>query len=346
MASEDHPDIDALRWEVTDCPLCGAFDDEELLLTTSPCGRAAYRLVACRRCGLGYLNPRPDQRSIGLFYPADYLCYQSPTPSDSLRAQLQRRLKRLVMARHFGTLPPLRRWHEKALAWLASWWLYPRPHSMTSLPYQGQGRLLDYGCGAGWFAWQMRELGWDVTGMDFSEHATAHARRFGIPTLTGTLPHRDVAPSSYDVITMGAVLEHIHHPHRLIAAAAEALRPGGYLVVSVPNLDSWGFRHFGEDWWGLQLPHHLLHFTPATLRRLLTAHGLEVRRLRLVPRPGWMRRSLSAARKHHGGLLSRLGSLRLAASLLTRWTGWIGQPDCIEALASRPGARAAMRPAA
>src|SRR5262249_5485083 len=183
-----------------------------------------------------------------LLYPADYLCYQAPAPSDSLRARLQRRLKRLAMARHFGTLPPLRHWHEKALAWLASWWLYPRPHSMTALPYQGEGRLLDCGCGAGWFAWQMRELGWDVTGMDFSEHATAHARRFGIPTLTGTLPHRDVAPSSYDVITMGAVLEHIHHPHRLIAAAAEALRPGGYLVVSVPNLDSWGFRHFGEDW--------------------------------------------------------------------------------------------------
>src|SRR5262249_41353456 len=133
MASQEQPDIDAVRWEVTDCPLCGAFDDEELLLTTSPCGRAAYRLVSCRRCGLGYLNPRPDQRSIGLFYPADYLCYQSPTPSDSLRARLQRRLKRLVMARHFGTLPPLRHRHEKVLAWLASLWLYPHPHSMTGL---------------------------------------------------------------------------------------------------------------------------------------------------------------------------------------------------------------------
>src|SRR5262245_29093355 len=228
------------------------------------------------------------------------------------------------MARYFGTPPAPLRWHQSVAAWVAGWWLRPRPQSMTALPFQGEGRLLDYGCGSGWYAQQMRELGWRVTGMDFSAYAAEQVRRhFGIPTLTGTLPHPQVAPASFDVITLGAVLEHVPHPHRLMAAVAEALRPGGYVVVSVPNLASWGFRYFGADWWGLQLPHHLLHFTPATLRRLLEAHGLEVHVLKAVPRPGWMQRSFRAARRRAGArrLLVKFGRWRVVASLLARWTG-------------------------
>jgi len=334
-------DLKGVVWEETNCPLCGARHEEEILRTASPCGSATYRLVRCRRCGLGYLNPRPDEHTIGLFYPDDYHCYQPPSRQPSAWSRGKAWLKRLVMARRFGTRPPLTRWHEKALAWLGSWWLSPRPHSLTALPYHGEGRLLDYGCGSGWYAQQMRELGWQVTAMDFSSYAAAQVRaRYGIPTLTGALPHPEVAAGSFDVITLGAVLEHVHRPRHLIAAAAAALRPGGYLVVSVPNLASWGFRYFRQHWWGLHLPHHLLHFTSDTLHQLLTGQGLEVRRLRTVPRPGWMQRSLKAARA--GGtearrpLFVRLGKLRVVSSLLTRWTGWTGETDCIEAIAYRP----------
>src|SRR5437870_2372269 len=85
-------------------------------------------------------------------------------------------------------------------------------------------------------AW--RELGWQVTGMDFNGQVAAQVQQhFGFPVLTGSLPHRDVAAESFDVITMGAVLEHVHRPHEVIAAAVRALRPGGYLMVAVPNLD-------------------------------------------------------------------------------------------------------------
>jgi 2-polyprenyl-3-methyl-5-hydroxy-6-metoxy-1,4-benzoquinol methylase len=312
-----------------------------LLLAPAPDGGQSYRVAGCRSCGLGYLNPRPDERTVGLLYPDDYTWYHPPARPETLWGRARRGLKRLVMARRFGTPPAPLRWHQGALAWLAGWWLRPRPQSMTALPFQGEGRLLDFGCGSGWYAQQMRELGWRVTGMDFSAFAAERvSRHFGIPTLAGTLPHPQVAAASFDVITMGAVLEHVHHPHRLIAAAAASLRPGGYLVVSVPNLASWGFRRFRVDWWGLQLPHHLLHFTPQTLRRLLAGHGLEVRKLRGVPRPGWMQRSLTAAhrrraREGRGGPFARLGRLRLVASLLARWTGWTGAADCLEAIAYR-----------
>ncbi|MCI0456414.1 MAG: class I SAM-dependent methyltransferase [Gemmataceae bacterium] len=333
------PLADALVWEETSCPLCGAEDEELLLEVPSPAGSPPYRVVGCRGCGLGYLNPRPDERTIDLLYPADYTWYHPPGERGSAWARLKERLRRLVMARHFGTPEPPTNWVQKALARVASWWLRPSRQSMTALPYHGQGRLLDYGCGSGWYARQMRDLGWQVTAMDFNPHAAEQvSRHFGIPTLAGTLPHPQVSPGSFDAITLGAVLEHVHRPHALIAAAAEALAPGGYLVVSVPNLASWGFRYFGEHWWGLQLPHHLLHFTPQTLRGLLETHGLEVREVKEIGRPGWMQRSLAAARANESArrrLLVKLGKWRLTASVLARWTQWKGQTDCIEAIAYR-----------
>ncbi len=139
---------------------------------------------------------------------------------------------------------------------------------------------------------------------------------------------------------MGMVLEHVHWPHRLIAAAVEALSPGGLLAISVPNIASWGYRLFGKDWWPLELPRHLLHFTPDTLSCLLEAHGLEVLQVRRQCRGSWMSRSLERAsrpgRPLAGRWWARLGKLRLARTLLTAWSGWTGQPDSLLILARRP----------
>lgn len=326
-------------WEDVPCPLCGARAEGELLRVCPGPGPERYRLVACRQCGMVYMNPRPDEASIGRFYPDDYEWYQPPTRRVPWWRQRQEGLRRLVMSRLYGNPPPLRNLTEKLLAVLASPFFRPNAYSLTAIPYQGRGRLLDYGCGAGWFAHRMQQLGWDVTAMDFTEAAVARvARRYNLPVLAGTLPHPDVGPESFDVITMGAVLEHVHHPRRVIEAAARALRPGGYLAVSVPNLASWGFRYFGEDWWGLQIPQHLLHFTPATLGRLLTSHGLEVRREQILRKPGWMRRSLKAAARREGRprLLVRLGQSRAIAGLLSTWAAWRKQGDCLVMLAYRP----------
>jgi 2-polyprenyl-3-methyl-5-hydroxy-6-metoxy-1,4-benzoquinol methylase len=331
----------AVVWQQVACPLCDARSEETLLEVPWRDGEPPFRLVRCRRCGLGYLNPRPDEAGIGHFYTPDYEWYHAPERPRRPARRLRQRLERLVMSRCYGTPPPLPGPTWRVLAWAATPWLRPDPDSMTALPFRGGGRLLEYGCGCGWYGHRMRQFGWDVTAMDFSADACAAARRFGLKTVVGTLPHPEIAPESFDVVTMGAVLEHVHWPHRVIGAAAAALRPGGSLVVSVPNLASWGFRAFGPDWWGLQLPHHLLHFTPQTLARLLESHGLRVERLRLLRKPGWMRRSLSAAarRPHLPPLrrwLLRAAKQRLVSGLLTRWTVRTGQGDCLQAIASRP----------
>src|SRR5262249_34220315 len=147
----------------------------------------------------------------------------------------------------------------------------------------------------------------------------------------GSLPHPAIAAETFDAINMGSVLEHVHQPHRLIEAAVKVLRPGGYLAVSVPNYESWTMRHSLPHCLHLDIPRHLLHFTQVPLRRLLSAHGLEVREVRMLPRTSWMKRTLDSAihdaaetRQRH---LARLANLPGVRNLLSRWTGWSRQAD-------------------
>src|SRR5262249_8349053 len=73
--------------------------------------------------------------------------------------------------------------------------------------------------------------------------------------------------------------------------ARRLLAPGGKVIVAVPNIDSLQFRWFGAAWYGLDLPRHLTHFTPDTLKAMLQRAGFGVRRMRMVRHSDWLRSS-------------------------------------------------------
>jgi 2-polyprenyl-3-methyl-5-hydroxy-6-metoxy-1,4-benzoquinol methylase len=314
--------VDHVQWEEVACPLCHENDAVEILHQPAGPneGTETYRLVRCGQCGLGYLNPRPTPGTISYYYPADYQPYQ---PKEGEKKA--------------------RRWSWSRILHRAD------PHSF--LPVKPPGLLLDFGCGSGAYLQRMRELGWEVIGIDVSAHAVEATKQRGIGAYQGALPHPAVPPGSVDVVNFGAVLEHVHDPHQLMAAAKETVRPGGLVVFSVPNLASWGARVFGPAWWPLELPRHLLHFTPHTLSRLVKHHGLEIIEARMPPRTNWMRLSVAQAMRNvelqtrHSAFL-RLMSFRPMASWVTRWTAWQGQGDCLLMITRRPANQKEMAAAA
>jgi SAM-dependent methyltransferase len=209
------------------------------------------------------------------------------------------------------------------------------------IPVKPGGVLMDYGCGAGAFAAQMRDRGWNAIGMDFSPHAAATARaHYGLHVIEGTLPHPAVARESLDAITLRMVLEHVHDPARLLRAAGDVLRPGGWLYVCVPNLAAWGFRVFRGAWFSLSLPFHLLHFTPDALRRVVESCGFTVEAITTGGQSSWMGYSIDRAIRERPAWWLRLAKRRLIRSALTRWTRWIGQGDELCLLARKPEAAA------
>ena len=304
--SFDEAATSTIAWEETDCLLCGGASWSPLVEAPdrTPSGAGQwFMVVQCRDCGLCFTNPRPSVDSIGQFYPSDYSPHQPRESGDGAPSAWRR-------------LPWPRRWQN---------W-------RKRLPPHGERRLLDFGCGSGSFLERMRSQGWQVVGVDASFEAARQTReRLGIPVLVGTLPHPGLADEGFDVVTMWQSLEHVHQPLEALRGAYNVLAPGGKVIVAVPNIDSAPFRWFGQTWYGLDLPRHLTHFAPWTLRLALHRAGFRRIRIRLVRHSGWLRSSARLAcqthpqaRAWHRWLQTRAGSA------LASWYAYLTrQADCL-----------------
>ncbi len=142
------------------------------------------------------------------------------------------------------------------------------------------GRALDVGCGRGDLGAALLAAGWSVDGVDPSAEACAAARRRGIDARAGILAEVSLTPASYDAVVFRHSLEHVCDPRGDLALARGLLRPGGRVIVTLPNWGSWQRRSFGARWFPLELPRHRTHFTRAGLRAALEQAGFEEPQLR------------------------------------------------------------------
>jgi SAM-dependent methyltransferase len=135
--------------------------------------------------------------------------------------------------------------------------------------------MLDVGCGSGEWVRLAQTYGWDAQGVDVDAKAVENARNKGLNVRLGTLVGQRYAESSFDLITMGHVIEHVHDPAGLLKECHRVLRPNGVMVSLTPNIASIGHRRFGVHWLPLDPPRHLLLFTPNTLVHVAQRAGFQ-----------------------------------------------------------------------
>jgi 2-polyprenyl-3-methyl-5-hydroxy-6-metoxy-1,4-benzoquinol methylase len=293
-----------IRWDEPDCPLCGGSGRRPVVEApdTSRAGLGLwFAVVRCTDCGLCFTCPRPNEASIAQFYPSEYRPHRRPR-------------------------------HRPRAHWAPLAALLGRPCvERRVLPWHGQGRLLDFGCGGGSFLERMHRQGWHVTGLDASAETVRRVgAELGVPVLTGSLPHPDLEPGTFDVVTMWHSLEHVHHPLAILREAHRLLAPGGRVIVAVPNIDSAAFRWFGPAWFALDLPRHLTHFTPATLRAMLDRAGFRVARLRQIRHSDWLLSSAKLARRVGRPTFWQRQLARKPLAKVVAWASYVaGQSDCM-----------------
>ena len=141
------------------------------------------------------------------------------------------------------------------------------------------GKILDAGCGTGAFLNEMRNSGWGITGLEPDETARKNAiELFNINPLPS---HKifDLPPQSFDAITMWHVLEHVHQLQEYLAQLKKLLTKNGRLFIAVPNYTSYDAQHYNQYWAAYDVPRHLYHFSPQSIKTLMAAHGLQVKKI-------------------------------------------------------------------
>ncbi|HXJ01055.1 MAG TPA: class I SAM-dependent methyltransferase [Micropepsaceae bacterium] len=212
-----------------------------------------FDVIACDVCGFRHVIPLPDPSALEQAYREAYYTVEKPT-----------------FLSHAG--------EDQEWASLAQ---RDRLESFERLLPPNRRRILDIGCGPGFFLKTAQERGWIVRGLEPSRQAAEHARGLGIAIVEDFFSARTAASlGHYDAVHLNNVLEHVPNPLTLMRLARDLLTPGGVLCLNVPN----DFTPFQEgarsslslpEWW-VAPPHHLNYFDFESLSHLVTRLGFAV----------------------------------------------------------------------
>lgn len=143
------------------------------------------------------------------------------------------------------------------------------------------GKLLEVGVGGGRFLARMKKLDWDVSGIDYDPNAASRIQeKYGINVHVGDLTQLDFPSNSFDVIAMGQTVEHLSNPVAVFNQCFQLLKPGGWLVVTTPNIESLGKAVFKEYWRGWEPPRHLHLYSAASLKALAFFASFSVKEIK------------------------------------------------------------------
>jgi SAM-dependent methyltransferase len=138
------------------------------------------------------------------------------------------------------------------------------------------GKLLDLGAGTGAFLNFMHTNQWDVVGLEPDYEARGKAKELYNLDLRSADELFQLPAGSFDVITMWHVLEHVHELHPYIEQLHKLLKKNGKLIIAVPNYTSYDASTYKEYWAAYDVPRHLYHFSPASIKKLVSQHGMQV----------------------------------------------------------------------
>ena len=238
----------------TSCPVCKSTQIQpQLSAKDYTVSGEIFSIVACNICTHLFTQNVAQQNEIGKYYASEKYISHSDTQIGLVNKLYHSIRKRTLKS-------------KKKL--------------IEGETQKSNGNILDIGCGTGAFLNMMKTEGWKITGLEPDENARVKAK---------TLYSIDPQPSnnifnlpnnSYDAITMWHVLEHVHQLHEYIEQLKNMLTDKGKIFIAVPNYTSYDAQHYGQFWAAYDVPRHLYHFSPASMKKLVEQHGLTIKKIK------------------------------------------------------------------
>ena len=143
--------------------------------------------------------------------------------------------------------------------------------------YKGGAKILDVGCGLGYFLDAAKKQGWEEYGIDPSSYGIGICKSKGHDRLwRGTLGAIPLESEYFDVVTAFDVYEHVSNPINFLDEVYRILKVNGIFIVAVPNVQSLAAKIQGSSWSQFILPEHLNYFSSTTLIAILNNNGFDV----------------------------------------------------------------------
>jgi SAM-dependent methyltransferase len=236
----------------TACPACGHTEFAHFLdCKDYTVSQDTFTIVSCKACNFKFTNPVPDPDRIGEYYKAESYISHSDTRK-GLIARLYHAVRSFTLKSKLQIL-------ENNVS---------------------RGTLLDFGCGTGMFLRTCKSGGWSVFGVE-PDAGAAELARSGIERIYSDLEAllQEQPNIKFDAITLWHVLEHVPELNRLIGRLKDILNSDGVLVIAVPNYTSRDAAHYGRFWAAYDVPRHLYHFSPESIKSIFSRLGFNLRQM-------------------------------------------------------------------
>ena len=310
-----------LKLERINCPLCGSHDSSVVMTSNDNlCGLPGeFHVERCEACDHRFMNPRPVPESMAACYPEQYGPHRSvpKTAGDCVAtsrsgneitngatARGRPLYLRILPLRY---VPGLKQFYN----WLMDDRSQPVPHAPLATRHAAdpapdqrrrpeKPRALELGCATGQYLVRLQEAVWLSTGIEPGERPASIAIEAGLDVHCGTLDATELQSEQFELAAAWMVIEHVPDARETLRRLHSLLIPGGSLLFSIPNAGCWESWFFGKYWYVWELPRHLHHFTPSSIRKLLEECGFT--NIRII---------------HQRNMSNVVGSLAL--SILARW---------------------------
>lgn len=271
------------------CPLCKSENfDSHMPIDDHSISKEHFKLCRCNDCNFIFTQDVPKEENAGPYYQSeDYISHSNTSKG------IVNKLYHIV------------RDH-----------MLSRKHKLIRSLHKGN-KILDVGAGTGYFLNYMKQQGYQTLGIEVDADARVHGQKeFGLDIRSPKELKENSIKESFHIISLWHVLEHLYRPESYMQHFHRLLEDDGYLLIALPNANSYDAQHYKAYWAAYDVPRHLWHFTPSTLEKLANDNGFELTKMKDLPFDPFYNAMLSEKYKNNalafisGGFIGFLSLLK------------------------------------